>query len=323
MRDELKPEEWNFSPERVQDLELEACLIYEYARESKVLRALRAVAEKAHNNDQARHKAIHEKFHEDTDPFSCVALISELGKIKTVLPYDGFGLGIAMYGVYSRRFPWQQLDATQRSRFAKLTILRPPLNRGSDFDLNMMTLSRSIQLAEGNEEDKRDIWAEFCSPSKARPEQWNIDELPSTIDGDGTELAVFRINWHAFTNPEIKTCFDKWVDCNRPPGTPEPMKRGKQKARDMRSALRNLGIVRIYHHCTLREMRRKVPEFWNTLNEPKNAKDYKDLERDLGKMRDKCFSEFHRLFPFEKKSLPIHGKTWAERRPGGTQITSI
>ena len=249
------PVEWDF--ENVPDSELEACALWEYARESAWMRDLKQRCEdpvfwtmsnlpahefvgkdieRVQSSWEASHVLCHGLFTGNPGP----DLDSE-GNHKPV-PLSRPALCFPC--------PWQYLPLPERERRGNIPSVRDehrfvPFQRG-----HWGTARWLVEYGE-------------ASVGKVQPD---IPGRPGWRPGQsilfaGAEMGIFEIGWDFYTNDEICKAFAKWVSENRPPEQPAPSSQGKRDY-DSRVALRRLGMMRLLHRCPLTEMPQWCPAAW-------------------------------------------------------------
>jgi len=310
MKDKLISEEWDFSPDRVSKDELIPCLLYEYARESPTICELsQRVAQCAPG--------------EEPDNFDA-EIWQELRKIKTVSPYNGYGLQSIIrqgdFPDYTR--PWQILTREQKDTFNLWTVKRHRFLRPTAHVVREIQASIDKQKAEinaANDREDQKMRAKYGPYRKDWPKREMLYAKPSAIIHTGAETTVILIDWAAFTNRQIRDAAWLWIKHNRPPDTPEPTARGKQKAHDIRASLNALGIVRVCRRYTLCETKFKLPDFWKQrvhrfVFESKNALCWSWAEKEMNQKRHLASRTFLRLLQFETRVPPSWKTAGASRR---------
>jgi hypothetical protein len=118
----------------------------------------------------------------------------------------------------------------------------------------------------------------------------------------GAECLSVKIEWGEFTNDEIVAAFRKWVKPNRPKDIPKPDARGKTRREIHNARLRDLGVMRLLHFCTVAGMNVRCPEA---------AKYFDSWEsKHWSAARKRALRNFRQLFPFlPAGELPIHATT--------------
>jgi hypothetical protein len=106
----------------------------------------------------------------------------------------------------------------------------------------------------------------------------------------GETLAAFAIDFRKYNNKQICAALMDWLKANRPKDCPERSERGR-KLRDSRVALDRLGMMRLLHHFTLREMPRSCRDAWKAF-----------AGYDWYKERKRAGTTFRKFFPFLPKT---------------------
>lgn len=310
MKDELIPEEWDFSPERVSKDELIPCLLYEYARESPTICELSRRVAKCPPR-------------EEPDNFDA-KIWQKLRKIKTVFPYNDYGLQLTIrdgdFPDYTR--PWQMLTREQKDTFSLWTVKRYRFLRSTEQALREIQEAVKKQKAEinaANDREDKEMRAKYGPCRKDWPKRERLFVKPTAITHSGAEATVILIDWAAFTNRQIRDAAWQWIENNRPPDIPEPKARGKQKAHDIRAALNALGIVRVCHRYTLCETKSKLPDFWEQsvrrfVFQGKSVPCWSWAEKEMNQKRQLAGRTFLRLLPFETRVPPSWKTAGASRR---------
>jgi len=282
----LPRNEWDFS--RVPDEELDACLIYEFARESVYIRDV--------------YTRCHESSRSGADDPKGV-LNRELLMIQTIHPRED---------VFLKGFTYPKPDEPQGERHPEAPPLtscfpNPWLTIG-DKERKYRALIRHwhdalaplerahwsgakdiLQLAEnwkrcvfGYEREHGDK----PGTREAACKHYDLPLVPPASFYSNGETLLFTIQWDLFTNDQLTSAFREWVKTNRPAQHPPPDNRG-HKPKDLRAALKRLGIMRLLHMFTVAEMPTRCPEAAKLFVEP-----------DCYKERKKVLPLFRRLFPF-------------------------
>lgn len=324
MKDKLDRYEWDFCD--VPSDEMRACVLYEYARESKLICALaRAGREGGLENDEDWRR---------------------LRKIVLPYPYDsdGFQQYIA-FDEFRPETPWQKLPQTTRRNF-QLWALPRGIYRGGVLTLLLIdseckrrrqkiedAYRQRRKTAEEKFREKLSAWEKsarkkfgddiskwpqrpFADPQKERNATPTAKELavkPSETRS-GVESTVLKIDWQHFTNKQLAAGFNEWISANRPPEIPEPKARG-QKDSDAVARLDALGIMRLRFYGTVRELK-----LWNCAGAElrrRFEKTTKGLERSVDERRALARATYHKLFSFET-SEP---RAWPRTRIATTLAT--
>jgi len=347
---EITPEEWCFSPEKVSKDEIVPCLLYEYARESPLVRR---VSDAVHEYTQMKIavESITGPICAQTrlDPTQnriLDTMVMELAKITTVPPYDNHGLRmLLLLGDIPRDAPpWQRLSTDQKSKFAFFAVKESPFKRLSMhalpiFQANIEKIAMARKAIRAIEE--KELCAKYGGNREAWPKSQFSQDDASSVDDDGTETTAVCIDWGAFSDRQIRDGFSRWIRHNRPFVFPEPKSRGKQKTRDMRAALSALGVVRVCSRFTLCETKNKLPDFYEQMLSPLVAPTGRAFssslkatemrantrsvatngglslslaEKEMYQKRGLAKSTYLRLFPCEKYPPPSWNTAGASRK---------
>jgi hypothetical protein len=116
------------------------------------------------------------------------------------------------------------------------------------------------------------------------------------------EALVVRIAWEYYSNEEIIRYFRRWIKEIRPKTFAEPERRGRNKARDLRAKLRDLGAMRLMHFATVAGMRAPFPEA---------AKYFARCEsKHWSAARKRAISNFRLFLPtLPEGEVPLHKAT--------------
>lgn len=288
--------EWDFSS--VPKNELSACFLWEYARESSWICALkdRSVAfwqgggkwedDPELDNDI---RLLQNHLPYESEVFLSGFFFDSNRETQSVDPKaENYKHPEAPPITGSFPAPWQTLSQSEREYRSHIrndieAVPLVPFRRGHDFQCDLIRDScnkeRARQLAE-NEYSK---------------------EIRSSILWEGgAEEGIFQIEWGSFTNKTIADYFLKWLKENRPTTIPEPSKNG-DKTEDRRAWLKWLGTMRALHRFSFADYR-----FPSDL---RNGGDSKETYA----MRTKAKKKFDELFSFlpeqnETISYPTRGK---------------
>lgn len=248
-------EEWDF--ESVPEAQLEACALWEYARESEWMRGLKRRCEEPHVWLMA-HSDMHKFVGEDIERVQADWRASRVlawrlfsgNPMPEELP-DGSST-TRRVDPDLLRFPcvWQKLNEAERRRRATIPSLKTalcaaPFQRGHPGDCKWLVEFGESYMARGS------------PPQETRP-GWQPGQSFCTA---GAEHGVFEVGWDCFTNDEIVKCFAAWVKSNRPSDLPGPDGRGRRK-HDWRVQLKRLGIMRLLHRCPLPLVKEWCPAAW-------------------------------------------------------------
>jgi hypothetical protein len=271
----LPEQEWNFDD--VSESELAACWLWEYARESQ------SFARSSAYNDLAISALERGELPPPSnDPEYRTFLAAFWGcdegwleLYETIRNYGGPAAPA-----------WQQLPEAlkniavdQVGRRRSYGPLEPPLLQ----DLEALWRFNSqpweeAKLKPGYKPEEDELGLEESGLYIAGPEQRG--------EAHGRTLAAFAIDFRRYDDRAIVQAFRSWLKENRPGDCPEPSQRGR-KRRDIRVALDRLGMMRLLHRFTLRQMRDYCPEAWKAFE-----------GYDWYKERKRARMTFRRLFPF-------------------------
>lgn len=274
--------DWNF--DAVPEKEVAACCVWEYARESV---SIGCSAKSARDWNRAQitgetlpGKAGLEEFDAVLDPF---------------MESDRVG-----YWIYPTIFqcggpaslPWQRIPkkvASKLAHDAEKRMMGSPL---MPVEIDVLEQYWQVNLKESQQRGE--------TSGDYRPAETWRRPIYSENGRLGPVIAAFEIDFFLQRDSEIREAFAQWVKESRPKDCPEPVYRG-HKRNDLRAALDRLGIMRLLHHHTLREMQSKQPEAWRKFE-----------LREWYKERKRAVLAFRTLFPFLRKtevplSLPTKG----------------
>lgn len=184
-------------------------------------------------------------------------------------------------------------------------------------------IARECQFVSDEQHARRKEWEQkylhkdakghFYTPADA-PVAPEFEELrPRTRWGVGETLMV-DIAWDCFTNDEIANYFRKWIKRARPKELPKPDDKGRNKARDWRTNLTRLAVMRLLSRYTALDLidsrRNKFPAIWETKQfagrKWGDPTKWHDARREAGAV-------FHKLFPFlGKDDRPL---SWQRQTP--------
>ena len=138
---------------------------------------------------------------------------------------------------------------------------------------------------------------EFCA---LIAESSAISPLAEGADPSEGKLTVaFTVDFARFTDREIITDFTHWVKSNRPGRWKRPsctilgLNRQGHKLIEYRVALERLGLMRLLHYFTPKELRVQLPKAWE-----KYSRKQSEFRREI---QAACKS-FNKFFPFIPKS---------------------
>jgi hypothetical protein len=286
---QLPEHEWNF--DSVPDEELVACCYWEYARESAFIRDAVQTAKTTFAS-----QGIAKPESEERDAFRVAA-----NKAFGLLHLTGFDISFWVGLPFPK--PWQSVDKTERKRWAHCCPRIPTPEKIPPFRDTCDLFIASVLHGEATKANnaRQAAWLRLSQIDKGvssleeaaelRKELSEQERHPTVlVRGEGgLDSFIAQINWRDFTDKQIVTSFKRWVRENRPtiPGTKQLVGRRDDKGRklnDWRVMLDRLGIMRLVHRFTLREM---CPE---ALSHYRSADWYRE--------RQSADHDFHRLFPF-------------------------
>jgi len=116
------------------------------------------------------------------------------------------------------------------------------------------------------------------------------------------ETLLLEIDWRHHTDDAIAEHFRKWVRVNRPKSVPNPKRTGRTRTHDKRTALRDLGVMRLLNFCTVAGMKARCLDA---------AKHFDGWEsKHWSAARKRALRNFRSLFPFlPEGELPVHAAT--------------
>jgi hypothetical protein len=117
-----------------------------------------------------------------------------------------------------------------------------------------------------------------------------------------SETLLLEIDWRHYTDDAIAEYFRKWVRKNRPESVPNPKKTGRTRTHDKRTALRDLGVMRLQNFCTVAGMKTRCPDA---------ARCFDGWEsKQWTAARKRALRNFRNMFPFlPAGELPLHATT--------------
>ncbi|MGB7748782.1 MAG: hypothetical protein WBN75_16020 [Verrucomicrobiia bacterium] len=292
----FSPLDWNF--DNVPDDELAVCRLWEYARESETIRKIwQQSVSAAFDNTMPKEKrdAIRKEFYQ---------LFNGLGRASILFQAGIYGFGGKnQYENFHSPFPqpWQELSKEQRHILMETAAWNvrydcptPGFMRAHHAYIHALAkLYHPKSMKEVFGRDGGIGVTEFYHAGK------KLRAIcPNLMCAGGTEILLVEIEWGEFTNEELVKDFAQWLKENEPEGVQRPDRRG-HKNRDMRVALDRLGMMRLLHRFTLRELPVKCADAEKAFH---GYEWYKERRR-AGKV-------FHELFPFlPKAETPISWPT--------------
>ena len=116
------------------------------------------------------------------------------------------------------------------------------------------------------------------------------------------EVMLVQIAWETFTDDEIAEDFREWIKSVRPPDVPKPDRRGREKWRDLRAKLRDLGVMRLMHYATVAGMKVRYPEAALHLSKWKS--------KHWSAARNRALRNYRELLPtLPEDDIPLHKAT--------------
>jgi hypothetical protein len=270
----------------VSDDELVPCCIWEYARESALIRGAVTKVKAAIANQGIPHRRSSKQNQFNSEAETAFGLLLQTGfdvLFWTSLPFPE---------------PWQHINDTERAKWsgtaAKDSTLKfPPFQLASDLcdagEMYEQAKRRHVRRLEIYQQLKA-IDDDIADPAQ-RDELRNqlsatFGPLIVTTPGCMTSI-VGQINWRDYTDAQIKEAFCRWVDKNRPQGVGRATLKGKKKETRQRVMLDRLALMRLLHCATRTEIEEHFPSAWER---------YKN--HDWYRARVCARDDFHGLFPF-------------------------
>jgi hypothetical protein len=174
--------------------------------------------------------------------------------------------------------PWQSLseqERTERSRIRSDTETIPlvPFERGPSVFAKWIAEYCDHQREQAFDQQAR---VKAKNPDIPETELWGrhlfrSPDMRTSLYATGAEVGVFRINWAAFTNEQLRDGFYSWIRDNRPRDFRAPDGRGK-KTLSYRVKLERLAILRLLHRFTLDELQSACPEAWHHYSKAPNRR---------------------------------------------------
>lgn len=323
----LNLEREDFDFRTVEDREIVACCLWEYARESSTFKNL---ADCHYIQSVRRRERLANK---PVEPWELdrAALLErdleeagfEFGPIhEAFLASDHFGLEIYFYlttYVGTEAEPWQKLSQQGRDLLVesvgKSWTIRP-FTPAFVTDLELLWNAHSGPLldaraAKRSERAERELTALYEETSPCRVAEDDASQ-PSR-----KTVAAFTIDFARFTDTEIVEAFSRWVKENRPVEWKKPLNiiprapRRGIKLLDYRVALERLAVLRLLHWHSPEDLNIRYPDVWETFR-----RDETHFRVEANKAR----AVFRRLFPFLPKSeLPLSSVAYEDRDFGYNQ----
>lgn len=288
MKSNPPPEtEWNFDD--VPEHELAACCLWEYARESAVF----AMSSRRHGEmmkellgRKPQSPAPDPEYEEFLEAFW-----------NTDEGYQRFYETIRKLGGPSAP-AWRKIVAARRaalSQQARMNQFCPALAPASRGNLEALWKANLVEWDSLRQQPGYDANDDLTGCEPSLPHR---NEPGHAGEPHGATSVAFTIEFRRFTDQQIIEAFTTWLKTNRPDDSPAPTLRGR-KLRDLRVALDRLGMMRLLHHFTLREMPACCPEAWKAFE-----------GYDWYKERRRSLATFRRLFPFlPGDDLPVSWPT--------------
>ncbi len=309
--------DWNFDD--IPESELVACCYWEFARESAFIQD---VCLRCADWDMVEHsKGKHwERLLRDWEQIQSIGYAAEVfsrGIVLKPTTYNPNCYTMEESLDFSSSFPapWQSLLLVERCLRAKIRTdvevsSLQPIKRWGSVTAAELLLEKAKEYLDAYCEAEAEVHRQH--PGVGGGTLRHAKKLPvyhpeaSVFWDEGSESTILEIQWAHFTNRQINTAFRKWVKANRPEDVDKPDRRGHKIISD-RVKLEHLGIMRLLHRFSPKELRAKCPEGWKRYNTPNRR-----WQRDAEKARA-CF---HSLFPFLSKDEDP--KSWPSK-PGGQQ----
>jgi hypothetical protein len=267
--------DWNF--DNVPDDELAACCLWEFARESKsfaVSSARKVEREESLRLDQLPNRTPNPDYEAFLESYwNCDE--GYMAYYETIRNHGG-----------PDSLPWLLIPAGLRQLLKKQVgvheldgPLAPAMRRQLEalWKVNLKEW-KSVRNQPGY--DPREDGMAY------EPSRSHMEEPGHAGEPHGETIAAFAIDFRKYNNKQICVALTDWLKANRPKDCPERSERGR-KARDSRVALDRLGMMRLLHHFTLREMPKRCPEA---------SKAFEGYE--WYKERKRARMTFQKFFPF-------------------------
>jgi hypothetical protein len=319
----LPPEEWNFSTERVPDDELEACLVYEYMRESKVFRKL--VQEFANDRDS--------RSFDQPQPEVVVrgrTFPSREDYLKEILAAVGHP-----WFIPPGDFEWLVMHACQKNGWVPWQLLPPNICKSLSriFDgskactqASSCALEELWEYSRVQESLKRQELS--AQKSKIDSNRTEVDRNEIPIDfileffcapkpylkrPDGKELVLLELDRVRFGKKKVMEAFSTWLDKQ-----PMPPPKGKKihptlKKGEARGMLKALGVMRAFHVASFREFKTKIPDMHSEISAWQKGKQT-GAEQEWNRLRRAALDYFRNFFPGWKDHMPSSWPTATELR---------
>lgn len=263
----LTEQDWNFAPIQARQ-QLQACLLYEMARESPLVREQIGLWRCGPPQDDAQKQWWLDVFNcRPTPHFAYVE--------------QNWSSLIWHWTQWAKPPAWMELSVKSRSYLVSQLCGRPAIWTGGDPDVAMIrdSLRKKWKSIEAE--------ARLVSDDGLRKEM-AIAAWPeaSTVRQDGTERVVLAIDWASYDEPAIIKAFGQWLVGRRPGGV-----QSKTKTRQgndptstghLRDWLNALGAARLSAKFTPRQLFDEWPEAWQFLG---GGNEYAEESREKVKRR--------------------------------------
>lgn len=292
----LTIEDYNFSAERVPDLELVSCLLFELLRESATAQHLtQSLTEKLEERgilgpgfgDGATGllKQVESLRFCINHPLNMLGFIS--CAVTPIPAWDFIGL---------LNNPWQKLRSDVKQL---LTQHCTEVNKAayiSDCD------SHTDQLANAMAESViEDSLADRNAPATAKA----IASLDIKGSYKGRKIFGVVVDYALYDDNAIRAELDlvkEEIIKNRPKDTQPQMRKesGLGRNAEWRGMLNSLGLARLSAHYTAQELRTKLPTVYDQIAEPLTDKGTTAVQKKLDSARRRFVARFHEILLFEK-----------------------
>lgn len=269
--------EWKFDVALDDELELEACCRWEYARESAFIRdASRIISEvRAGKSPTPAEQILLERLdkicvknHSSPDYFFRPPFPQPwrlLNKDHKQTPK-----------INASRKEWMKWQSWNENRKPYLSSKIPPVNY-------------AFQAI-----DSRLPWGRFQRPNSSG----------RVISRNGVETLLVTIDWGKCKDTEIIESFKQWINNHRPSGIGIADPKGKRRESRWLVMLDNLAIMRLLSKATLEKMGEQFPEAWS-----------RHRSADWYRARKNAKKNFHELFPFlTAEELPLSWNTKGKQK---------
>ena len=313
----LEREDWDFGD--VPDDAIIACCIWEYARESKTIAMMADVhwchtRDISHRRDYERDPTLR-KAHDEV-----ATRIEERAK-RQRFDYEKFSERLwktdfplleiytsVMHVVGDGAHPWQCLPRNVRDKLSEqvgTSIVLRPLATATVGELEEVWKANSAYLAivrstvRPRDDDTEDavLWEETEPIEPFRTKDGSLKERLTV---------ALTVDFSRFTDQEISREFLVWLKKNRPARWKQPRRLfagARQKGRKLieyRVAAERLGLMRLLHFYSPKELRDQLPSAW---------KKYRAKERSFRREIGEGCKFFRKLFPFlPNDERPAHAK---------------